>query len=148
MQARLHGIPTGDLVAIEATYHGTPASLSTFLNKRSISASRTKAERDASSSNLGHAMDSLVEEFRPGVESGGVYLLKTLRDRYRELRKEIGAEGTEKYRPHTLQEMLIKAWPQLSFIQQPATSGLVCSMHITVGEALRQASSPTRKRYM
>ena len=67
-------------------------------------------------------------------------MLTTIRDRFLELLKESGVEHPEGYQSKKVKQLLIKKWPDVSFIPQPGMSDLVCSKDISVGEVLRKAS--------
>ena len=51
-----------------------------------------------------------------------------------------GVENPDSYKSYNLKRRLKNIWPELSFIQQPGMSDLVCLSDITVGEAFRLAN--------
>jgi hypothetical protein len=108
------------------------------LNRKSVESAQRKAKKQTGSD---AALKTLMDEFKPRIEDGEVFLLKTLRERYDDLRKQDGISPTETIRAHYFKDKLIQSFPSISFVQQIGFSDLVCSSNITVGDALLKAQS-------
>lgn len=142
MITRLRGVINGDLVAAEARYHRKRNCVSSYLNIRNIAASRrlsTTKEDNIHS----RAIQQLIIEFRPKIETKQVFLLSTLRTYYRQLIEDTDESST--YTSQNLKLKLQKEWPTLAFIHQRGDSDLVCSNTISVGEALLKANHISRQ---
>ena len=130
---RLLGVANSDLVALEARYH---KKCSTYYNPRNISATQKLVTKE---NVFKKCIEHLTEEFKQPLESKQVFLLISITTRFRKLLAQNGQVSPEAYTTQKLKQQLKKEWPEVSFIQQPPASDLVCSSHISVGEALLKA---------
>ena len=86
------------------------------------------------------ALSKLIEQLKPNIEAKQVYLLNSLRNRYRKLLETEGCGDPHLYTSQKLKERLMKEWPSLAFIPQKGSSDLVCLAHISVQEVLIKAN--------
>ena len=139
MIRRLNGVPNGDLVAMDARYHRKKNCLSTYINPRNISAQR-KSIQDSTKSKHDIALLKLIEELKPKIEMKHVFLLNSLRNRYRELLEVEGCVDPHLYTSQKLKERLMTEYPSLAFVPQKGCSDLVCLAQISVQEVLLKAN--------
>jgi hypothetical protein len=139
MIRRLNGVPNGDLVAMDARYHRKKNCLSTYINPRNISAQR-KSIQDSTKSKHDIALLKLIEELKPKIEMKHVFLLNSLRNRYRELLEVEGCVDPHLYTSQKLKERLMTEYPSLAFVPQKGYSDLVCLAQISVQEVLLKAN--------
>ena len=91
------------------------------------------------------AVHMLIEEFRsPIIEESNVFLLTTLRDRFRDLLKQLGHDNPEAYSSQKLKLKLEKEWPEMYFVSQSGASDCICSSKISVSDALHKAAELTK----
>ena len=135
---RLQGVPNGDLVAVEARYHRAKNCIPKYTDPRRVAVTVKQAK--LSDSYLAAAY-LLKDEFQNSlINEKQVVHLNSLKKRFSELAAIEGVENPDSYKSYSLKRLLKNIWPELSFIQQPGLSDLVCSSDITVGEALRLAN--------
>ena len=138
MLFRRHGVHNGDLVAVKARYHRSKNCYTKYISQHGIN---TEPGHRESNDSYRCAVIQLITEFQPLIiDDKKVFFLITIRDRFSELLKESGVEHPEGYQSKKVKKLLIKEWPDVSFIPQPGMSDLVCSKNISVGEVLRKAS--------
>lgn len=142
MLARLHGVPNGDLVAVEARYHRKKNCYSHYIDTKST------FTQTSTMGNVGiftQQLHELINEFKPAIiENRQVFLLNTMRDRFQVMLKTAGQDNVESYTSQKLKKQLFKEWPDISFIAQPGASDFVCSNEISVDDALRKANHLTK----
>ena len=64
-------------------------------------------------------------------------LVKSLRDKYREILRELGVKTADTYQAITLKWKLIRHfWSRFSIIDQSIGSGFICASDIPLGDAL------------
>ena len=124
-----------DLFAMDAKYHRS--CYSHYISERNIRVAKSKAAGIGTKvANKDDAFERLCEELAGTVLSpaNAVTSLATLYNQLQELTEcECG------YSQRTLKVKLRDRFAErLSFIAQPGKSDIVCSSHITVGEALRK----------
>ena len=73
-----------------------------------------------------------------------MFLLSTLRDRFRDLLKQLGHDNPEAYSSQKLKLKLEKEWPEISFVSQSGASDFICSSNICVSDALHKAAELTK----
>ena len=136
MLTRLHGVPNGDLVAIEARYHRLKSCYLKYIKVQKLDVKQPEDSKHA----VKVAVGKLISELQtPIIDGNQVFLLTSLKKRFIELLKEEGVEGANEYRSERLKKQLSNEWQDISFVSQPGMSDFVCSNKVSVGEALKKA---------
>ena len=131
-----------DLVAVEARYHRQPKScLSKYISERNIKSATYKNQEKPSRDNIG-LVEVLKDEYVGAIEDHlCVYELSTLKERYLQLASEKNIELKSETSSAYFKRLLSQVWPELRFIPRIGMADLVCSMTITIDDALRKTVS-------
>ena len=126
-----------DLFAMDAKYHRS--CYSHYISERNIKVAKSKAASfDTQLANKDDAFERLCEELA-GTVLSPANAVTSLASIYSQLQELTECEWTIKVK---LRDRFAE---RLSFIAQPGKSDLVCSSHITVGEALRKTVERKRR---
>ena len=84
------------------------------------------------------AFSKLVEELdAPLFQHSQGFLIKKLRDRYRDNLNELSVENAENYRSSTLKEKLIQHYgTRISIMDHSYEAGFICASSVPLGDAL------------
>ena len=129
-----------DLFAFDAKYHRN--CYSHYISERNIRAARSKNESESNFSVYDLAFKELTVELSNSIFSSRkiVMLLKDLHKRFLEL-LETGSSSDTFYASWKLKQKLQAYYgDKISFIERPGHTDFVCSISVTVGDALRKAS--------
>ena len=131
----------GDLVAAEARYHRQPKScVSKYISDRNL-VSVSDKNQEKSRANIFIA-ETLKDEYLSSIEDHlCVYELSTLKERYLELASEKNIKLKSETSSAYFKRLLSQVWPDLRFIPRTGLTDLVCSMSITIGDALLKTVS-------
>ena len=142
MLTRLYGVALGDLVAVEARYHRHKGCYSHYISEKHISAQQRAATRTNA---YKKTICKLIEEFRSaGVQEKQVFTLTMLKAQFEKIAKRTGIENPEIYSSSRLKKHIVEECPDMSCISQPGMSDLICSSHISMGDALLKIDTLTK----
>ena len=128
-------------MAVEARYHRQPKGcLSKYISDRNLKSVCDK-NQEKSRDNIRLA-EVLKDEYVQSIEDHlCVYELSALKERYIELASENNIELKSETSSAYFKRLLSQVWQDLRFIQRTGMTDLVCSMNITIEDALRKTVS-------
>ena len=133
-----------DMVANDICYH-TPC-----MNK--FKATRVPSGTGMSIDKQMHeaAFTALVDELEiPLFQNSQGFLIKSLRDKYRENLKKLGVANAESYRSHALREKISQYYgSRVSILDQSYEAGFLCASDIPLGDAFKKLSQIQKSHNM
>ena len=127
----------GDLVAVEARYHRTEGCLARCIAERNIK-SFMEQKQEKNRDNIFIA-EALKEEYVSLIEDHlCVYELSTLKERYLEIASEKEISLNREISTAYFKRLLCQISPDLRFMSRAGMTDLVCSVKVTVDDALRK----------
>lgn len=121
-----------DMVPNDISYHKPCMNI--------FKAQRVPTERSSQENVYNVAFAHLVEQLEVSLfhDMRG-FLMKNLRDQYREILRELGVKTADSYRSINLKWRLQQRFnQQISFINQSSGSGFICASNVPLGDALEK----------